>query len=153
MGDDGPVHLELKIGLGAREIGPDAVGVGHNCAVGIVAERRQVGRVVASPRRIVEYQRARGRVRGRAVVGRDGAVAQAQRRRPVGGVDRHRLAHRQRELVGLPGEISPLSAGVTELTKAGPTCRVVVKLAAAERSAALPLGSLIVAPLRLTWAI
>ncbi len=52
-----------------------------------------------------------------------------------------------------PVKISPVRAAVTELTKAGPTCRLVVKLAAAERSAALPLGSLIVAPLRLTWAI
>ena len=119
----------------------------------VVAERGQVVRVVVGAHRVVEHQRVRGRVRRCGVVGCGGAVAEAQGRRAVRGVDRDSLAHRQSNLVRLPTEDVPGQRRRHRTNEGGTDLQIGGEVYAAERSAAWLLASSIAAPSRLTSLI
>ena len=89
--------------MGVGKIRRLAEGVEDLRPVGRERSDGEVGRPIAGPHGGVEDENAAGRVGSAGVVGRGPAVVQRQRRGARAGVDRDRLARRQRELDRLAG--------------------------------------------------
>ena len=99
-GRRGGVDLRAALGqAGEREIGGIAGAVLNGGAVEVYRRRRQVGGVLPGGHGVAEGQRIGA---GAAGIGGGAAVVERERRRAA-GVDRHRLAHVERQRDGLAG--------------------------------------------------